>query len=89
MVSTFILCKPLTLKYIFDSPDDSALFAADLRSLIIRRMSVMFAIYLSEPNQRLTFKEPCGWYRAFDGQNPGFGVSMTSRSGDYAFFFSI
>lgn len=89
MVSAFVLCKSHILKYIFDSPDDSALLAADLRSLIIRRMSVMFAIYLSEPNQGLTFKEPCGWYKAFDGQNPRFGALMTSRSGDCAFFLSI
>lgn len=67
MASAFVLCKSHTLKYIFDSPDDSALFAADLRNLIIRTMSVMFVIYLSEPNQRFTFKEPCGWYKAFDG----------------------
>ena len=50
---------------------------------------MMFAFYLSEPNQRLSSKRPCGWYKAFDRQNPRFGALMTSRSGDCALLHFI
>ena len=49
----------------------------------------MFAIHLSESNHSSGFKEPCGWHKSFDRQNPRLGALMISQSGDCAFFHSI
>lgn len=48
-------------------------------------MSVMFASYLSEPNQRLTYKEPCGCYKTLGRQNRRVGALMLTPSGYRAF----